>query len=127
MRPTTQRLDLAPHLSSARHARRFVHDALQQFGAGAVADVGVLLTSELVTNALLHGTGDVAVSVTAGKGRNVRVSVADGSSAPPAPRHAGTDDLSGRGLNLVEILADAWGVEQSSAEGGKEVWFELSY
>jgi two-component sensor histidine kinase len=127
MRPSTQRIELGPHPSSARQARRFVHDALLHLGAGAVLDVGVLLASELVTNAVVHGKGAVAVQVAHRQRRTVRISVWDASDHPPEPREPSVEETSGRGLRLVEILATSWGVDPADPEHGKEVWFELSY
>jgi anti-sigma regulatory factor (Ser/Thr protein kinase) len=112
-----------PHLASAGRARAFVaqllgDNALDTFGAQ-------LVTSELVTNAIIHGGTDVEVSVWVTESRAVRIEVADGSSCcdlpvRSPPRHA----VSGRGLSIVEQLADEWGVEPN--EGGKMVWATLA-
>jgi two-component sensor histidine kinase len=88
-----------------------------------VVEAALLLTSELVTNAVLYAAGtinvDVDLDLTA-----VRVEVADANEQPPTPRDAAPEDTSGRGLHLVEAMARAWGVEQERADG-KVVWFEL--
>lgn len=127
LRPSAQSIELPRRPSSARYARKFVHRVLQQLGAGAVADVAVLLASELVTNAVLHGEGGVTVTVVPGEGRVVRIRVSDEDDAPPQPREASTDDTSGRGLRLVEILASRWGSDPATPDRGKVVWFELRY
>ncbi|MDQ3146741.1 MAG: ATP-binding protein [Actinomycetota bacterium] len=111
--------------SSARTARRFVGDALASFGVGGgdLAETAVLLTSELVTNAVLYTGGTIEVAVQRADGAVV-VSVGDSSTVSPQPRRPGPEDPSGRGLGLVEALSEAWGVEQPSSEG-KAVWFLL--
>ena len=85
-------------------------------------DVIALLVSELVTNAVEHGEGPVKIEITDGNGC-LRVEILDDSAAEPRPREAAPDALSGRGLEIVEKLAQAWGFEPLPV-GGKKVWFE---
>lgn len=89
-------------------------------------DTVVLLVSELVTNAVVH-TGRPAVLrlglLPAGTGAALRVEVADASALPPFRRRARWDETSGRGLELVELLADRWGWRREGA--GKSIWCEL--
>lgn len=94
-----------------------------------VADTAVLLLSELMTNAVRHGRVPAGREVAARcvlDGDVFRVEVADASEALPCPREAGPDDESGRGLALVELLADAWGACPRPYGIGKAVWFELA-
>lgn len=56
-------------------------------------------------------------------GRRLRSVVADGSRRVPVPRRTEANDPTGRGLQLVEVLAEEWGVETTA--GGKAVWFEV--
>ncbi|HZD02116.1 MAG TPA: response regulator [Actinomycetes bacterium] len=108
---------------SAREARRFVTTALEEWQLGSLLETVTLLTSELVTNAIVH-TGsevDVVVRLT---GEAARVEVTDRSDVPPAPRAAPDSDGSGRGLALVEALARRWGTRRMVG-GGKTVWFEV--
>lgn len=84
--------------------------------------MAALLTSELVTNAVVHGCADVDLLVRESRGV-VRVEVGDTSDRMPVPRPASLDALGGRGLFLVDHLADAWGVERR--QRGKAVWFEV--
>lgn len=117
------KLDCAP--SSARTARRFVAD---RCAAAHVAEQGcdtaLLLTSELVTNAITHGRSDVRVSVRSAPGR-LRIEVGDDNSRHPVLQPEDDGALDGRGLQMVDLLATRWGVVDD--EIGKVVWFELHY
>jgi anti-sigma regulatory factor (Ser/Thr protein kinase) len=107
-------------------ARRFVRDAI---GDLPVRDEAVLLVSELSTNALMHtasGNGG-KFEVTVGlRRRSVRVEVSDGSAnATPAAQRPDVLSEDGRGLSLVEVVADRWGCEGD--EHGRTVFFELRW
>ncbi len=121
-----QCLELAARPSSPAQARRFVADVLRRHGVNGITGVTgdcMLLTSELVTNALLYARTAVDLTVRFGPGL-VRVAVGDESPLPPVPRSASAEAESGRGLALVEAISIAWGVE--AAGRGKQVWFEVS-
>ncbi len=113
-------LDLEAKPVAAREARRFVTEHL----ADLVADGTLtLLTSELVTNGVLHARTHLRLGVTAG---NDCVLVTCGDDDPNgAPTVPPKDDArpSGRGLMLVNAMASQWGVLRS--DGGKTVWFTL--
>jgi len=83
----------------------------------------LLLTSELVTNALLHARSAPELDVRLAGGR-LRVAVFDATTAAPVRKRYGKDAATGRGLLLIESMATAWGTEP--VDGGKVVWFELS-
>ncbi|MDF9811665.1 serine/threonine-protein kinase RsbW [Streptomyces sp. SPB162] len=83
-----------------------------------VAGVVVLAVSELVTNAVVHGEGEVVFRITVAVDV-VRVSVTDHNPAPAVLREAGPAGESGRGIRLVDAISDAW---ESS---GKETWCEF--
>jgi PAS domain S-box-containing protein len=106
--------------------RQMVQEAAESWQSGDRADDVVLVTDELVTNALLHtGSGaTVTVYPLGDNGDRVRVEVTDLSSAHPQLREPADNSLSGRGLLLVDQLADVWGVE--SRGGGKSVWCEFA-
>jgi two-component sensor histidine kinase len=87
-----------------------------------VLELVLLLAGELVTNAVRHGAGPVAVSV-AWDGGDVRVEVADESPRWPELKGVDPDSLSGRGLVIVDGLSSRWGVQAAGA--GKKVWFSL--
>ncbi|MDI2129098.1 ATP-binding protein [Yinghuangia seranimata] len=93
-----------------------------------VRETAVLLVSELVTNAYLHAwtfAGAITVRCELG-GCRLRLEVADGGDGLPEVRSAGEADVSGRGLNLVVLLADAWGVLVRPGVPGKTVWLECA-
>lgn len=87
------------------------------------ADAAVLMTSELVTNALRHGSGPVRLGCDAGE-VNVRVEVGDDNGQPPRVRYVSEDSEDGRGMVIVDALASSWGVTAAPG-GGKVVWFEV--
>ncbi|MFG3242728.1 SpoIIE family protein phosphatase [Streptomyces sp. NPDC048157] len=109
-------------LSSARH---MIRAAVRAWGAKTRADEVELAADELITNALMHTDGGaiVTIRVLTGPERRLRVDVEDRSSALPRRRDAGEAGVSGRGLMLVDRLADLWGVE--SRGSGKCVWCEF--
>ncbi len=84
----------------------------------------VLLANELVTNAILHARGDILLAVELAPGK-VRIQVTDQSSQLPVHRGGVEEATSGRGLELVDALATAWGVEPMS-DDGKQVWCEVA-
>jgi PAS domain S-box-containing protein len=85
-------------------------------------DTVELLVSEVVTNALVHAGTDIEVACT-GQSGVIRVAVSDGSRHTPSPRAYGPHAGTGRGLRLLEELADEWGVDRSAS--GKTVWFSV--
>ncbi|MEV8531334.1 SpoIIE family protein phosphatase [Streptomyces sp. NPDC051211] len=109
-------------LVSARH---MIGAAVRAWGARDRADEIELVADELIVNALMHTDGPAIVTlrVLTGPERCLRVEVEDRSSALPRRREAGDSGVSGRGLMLVDRLADVWGVE--SRGSGKCVWCEF--
>ncbi len=104
-------------------ARRAVADACRDARTGPQClDAAVLLTSEVVTNALRYGQGEVRLAVGADH-EMVRVEVGDDEPGRPTPRSADIYAESGRGLVIVGALASAWGVLEAAR--GKTVWFEV--
>ncbi|MYU35779.1 SpoIIE family protein phosphatase [Streptomyces sp. SID8358] len=110
-------------LTSCRH---MIRAAVRAWGARDRADEVELAADELVTNALMHTDGGaiVTIRILAGPERRLRVDVEDRSSALPRRRDAEESGVSGRGLMLVDLLADVWGVEARG--GGKCVWCEFA-
>jgi GAF domain-containing protein/anti-sigma regulatory factor (Ser/Thr protein kinase) len=114
-------LYLEPVVESTTRARHWVAARLKNLPA-EVTECAALLTSELVTNAVLHAATPLSVSLHVLAGR-IRVDVADGSPVIPTVKEYGPGAATGRGLTLFTTLASDWGVH--SVPGGKIVWFEL--
>lgn len=110
--------------ASIGRLRRFAVTRCEERGWRGDCDTIALLVSELATNALVHGDGDVRLHVIADAVR-VRVEITDDSDSLPAERHAGALAEGGRGIGLLESLSDRWGVDRLRPQG-KTVWFELA-
>ncbi|MER6418608.1 SpoIIE family protein phosphatase [Streptomyces sp. NPDC001137] len=108
-----------------KEARHMIRAAVRAWGAKERADEIELAADEMITNALMHteGSAIVTLRVLGGSERRLRVEVEDSSSALPRRREAGESGVSGRGLLLVDLLTDVWGVEARG--GGKCVWCEF--
>lgn len=103
--------------------RELVRDVLEPYPEQLVAEAQ-LLTSELVTNAVVHGSPPIRLDIQINGGR-LRVAVGDATPhRRPVLREAGPSDAHGRGLTIVDLLAEAWGV--ISDDFGKTVWFTLT-
>ena len=109
--------------AEAERARREVAEACSGLTRDLVS-TAQLLTSELFTNALDHGEGDITLKVTRLPGE-VRVDVADKSPQRPRVRPVTLHDVRGRGLMILEALAARWGVDPADDGRGKTVWFTL--
>lgn len=123
--PTELTLRLAPGPEAIPAARQAL-DGLSGLLERTVWEDLRLLVTEVVTNGVRHGSerGPVGVSVAVGEDK-VRVEVSDsgrGFSPPSAPMPR-TDGTGGWGLQLVDRVAAAWGVE---VDGTTSVWFELA-
>jgi anti-sigma regulatory factor (Ser/Thr protein kinase) len=122
--PREARLGLHAGATAAANSRRFLTGVLHSWRMSEMVDGDAeLLTSELVTNAVRHGREAFTVIVRY-DGSWLRVEVGDGSPAVPTLTEPGADALGGRGVFLVDRLADRWGT-QATADG-KRVWFDLA-
>ncbi|WP_052443160.1 SpoIIE family protein phosphatase [Streptacidiphilus neutrinimicus] len=115
-------------LARIAEVRAELRDAVRRWGVGELSDTVELLTSELVTNALVHTDRDAMLTARLsrdpeGGQARLRIEVADDSDQWPKRRTPGEQASSGRGLMLVEAMSDAWGVEPNGT--GKRMWFEL--
>ncbi|HZI96838.1 MAG TPA: SpoIIE family protein phosphatase [Actinomycetales bacterium] len=123
--PVAAGLDLPARPTSPGTARRFVGARLGEWGAAAVLDQTLLCVSELVTNAVVHAGSPVYLELHCGEG-TLRVDVRDtGYPVLAAARYTATaEDTHGRGLMMVDAVADRWGVVEETE--GKVVWFEIA-
>ncbi|MFG2622656.1 ATP-binding protein [Streptomyces sp. NPDC048507] len=112
-------------LKAVGEVRRALRELMRHRCRADSADVAELLVTELVTNALVHTEQGAEVSVRLAATR-LRVEVRDYNARRPTPYVTSADDgTHGRGLVLVQALADAWGVDPLALGRGKVVWFEL--
>jgi anti-sigma regulatory factor (Ser/Thr protein kinase) len=114
---------LAADPRSVAEARHAVAKACRLAGESVErCEQMVLLTSELVTNAVLYGRSAVQLVISWAPG-HMRVEVGDDNARPPVLRSSDPSAIDGRGLRLVNELADDWGVQHEG--DGKHVWFEM--
>jgi anti-sigma regulatory factor (Ser/Thr protein kinase) len=104
---------------SVRGARVLAQEVLAGLDP-ALLELIVLMVSELVTNSILHARTDFTVEIDSAPDE-VRITVSDAGPGDPSVRAPARDNATGRGLQIVERLADEWGVSEGSP--GKSVWF----
>lgn len=121
-----QSVTLASEAASVAPARQMVREACEEWGMNAdAAEIGALLMSELVTNAVRHGhSHSVRVIAEQPRPDRLRVAVTDKSRRMPEMHHPQLDDSGGRGLVLVDALCDRWGIDL--LPWGKRVWAEIA-
>lgn len=119
------------HVGSVGVARALLRKTLSDVGTratraapdSALADDAALMLSELVINAVRHSHSllwlDIHIT-----GHTLHVAVADDTPDLPVLRHPDTDATHGRGIQIVDTLADRWGATRSRDR--KTVWFELT-
>jgi anti-sigma regulatory factor (Ser/Thr protein kinase) len=112
------------HGRAVREARRFAASTLSRWGVPQrVVDIVVLLVSELVTNAVVHGGPPIELRLRQ-TGTHVVIEAFDGESFLPRKLRPTPDDEHGRGLQLVALLSDRWGNRPTGS--GKSVWCVVS-
>lgn len=114
-------------LQPTRHAPALAREAVRNCGAAwpeETLSTALILVSELVTNAFLHGEGMITVAVECRFGA-VAIAVSDESPRGLMMLNHPTDSDTGRGLAVVERLSNAWGVRPSTNGLGKSVWVRL--
>jgi anti-sigma regulatory factor (Ser/Thr protein kinase) len=102
--------------------RRFVSDTLRGWGLDELIDDSALIAAELATNAVVHGDSDVTVSLSR-RTPGVRLVVGDANPRVPSLRSPAELSRGGRGLRIVDAIADRWGYERTS--DGKHVWADI--
>jgi anti-sigma regulatory factor (Ser/Thr protein kinase) len=123
MAPERFSCDLPPAARSVTEARRFVRRALTSWGLEALSDTTALLTSEVVTNAVLHARTAMQLTIRRVV-EGVRVDVSDGSLRRPTRRLQTAEATHGRGLDLLDRLAADWQVTDDAR--GKTLSFTVS-
>ncbi|WP_030346115.1 SpoIIE family protein phosphatase [Streptomyces sp. NRRL S-1022] len=106
---------------SVGRAREYARGQLLSWDLEPLVDTTELLVSELVTNALRYGEGDIRLRLLLD--RTLVCEVWDAGLVQPRRRRARDTDEGGRGLQLVGLLSAAWGSRRTPR--GKTVWFEL--
>ena len=117
---TRARADFEGSVESVAAARDFVASRLEAWHLEDLGDVAVLLTSEIVTNAVLHARTPYRLTV-AYTAPELLVEVADTCDDLPRPTEPDTEEERGRGLWLVEQLSERWGT--AVLQTGKVLWF----
>ncbi|MFI5755121.1 ATP-binding protein [Streptomyces sp. NPDC051569] len=122
--------ELPARAESVGRARTLAGDRLARWGISeSTRETVILIVSELFTNAIVHAAGDhVICEIKEGMGY-LRVSVEDQGYGPTGPRmHRASEDEGGRGLFLVDSMAQGWGVHDTAGYGpGRVVWAELPH
>ena len=116
------RTTLPSSVHSPSAARAFACGVVARGPARVRVDDVALVVSELVTNAVVHGEGEITLDVLVAPD-SVHVEVRDAEPRLPDPVDAPFDAESGRGLQLVSKVATRWGVRP--ADSGKVVWADL--
>lgn len=104
-------------------ARRFATDALRGVAAD-VLDSVELMVSELATNCVRHANTQFDLTVSRQRG-TIRVEVTDRAGGTPEMRSPRPDEPTGRGLQIVNMFSESWGVDHQSSVG-KTVWFTIA-
>ncbi|MFJ2110515.1 ATP-binding protein [Streptomyces sp. NPDC087850] len=117
------------HPSCVGLARLELRKALALWGMSALEDSALLILSELVTNAARHARvsqgREIETRYAVRPGGGLRIEVHDASAERPRQRAHDPEAVDGRGLVIVDALADAWGVGERNGPG-KVIWAELS-
>jgi anti-sigma regulatory factor (Ser/Thr protein kinase) len=108
---------------SVKAARSFTSDTLVDTPREAL-DAVVLMVSELASNCVRFAASDFTVNIER-LDQDIRVEVADAGAGAPTPRAPQPEDLSGRGLMIVQAMSEEWGVALATPSPGKTVWFTV--
>jgi anti-sigma regulatory factor (Ser/Thr protein kinase) len=117
-------LDLPPTAASVAAARRLVRELLAVWDVPHDREDAALLVTELVANVVDHVRGEAVLTLELSLSDTwLRIAVVDGSSIRPVVQELSHERPRGRGMRMVEAIADRWGAEDH--KGGKRVWFDL--
>ena len=118
----TVETQLPSSVSSPQLARAFLRATLETWRLDGFGEVTELLATELVANVVTHVGAPMTLRVQRSPS-TMRVEIDDPSPKVPVVCHPGASDEHGRGVLLIDQLANSWGVEPRA--DGKTVWFEL--
>ena len=114
---------ISPQVGDIAATRGAVAEHLASLGIHDEIDVVTLLVSEVVSNAVLHGTAPRAIKVEV-SAEMIHVEVSDRAGADPVVRPIDVARIGGNGMRIVEELSSAWGVRHHPGDG-KQVWFDV--
>ena len=112
-----------PTVEAPSAVRQFLRETLATWKLDGFGEVTELLTSELVTNVVLHVGQPMTVRAIRERPDLFRIEVTDPSEVAPELQHAAPSDERGRGIAIVAAMADDWGTRFT--DGGKTVWFTI--
>ena len=125
MSTITASVDLLPVPNSVPAARHVAVQLLRSWRVPQDTDDAALLVTELVANVVDHVRGAISLTLELAVSDGwLRIAVVDGSPIRPVVRGLDSGQSRGRGLMLVQAIADRWGAEEH--RGGKRIWFELA-
>ncbi|MDT7569846.1 MAG: hypothetical protein QOE05_20 [Actinomycetota bacterium] len=119
----TFELTLAPTVDCVGVGRRLVAEALSEWELDSLAYTATLLTSEVLTNSLLHARTPIVLTVERASSNTVTISVHDESPLVPRRRNHAQDATTGRGLELLDRLSQSWRVQPDAT--GKTLTFTV--
>jgi anti-sigma regulatory factor (Ser/Thr protein kinase) len=105
-------------------ARRFVEQMVREWELEQLLDDALMVSSELVTNAVTHAQSSCRIRLTLNPAR-LRIAVMDAGVGTPEPMPPSQTEEHGRGLYMVDAVTTAWGLEEVPGDG-KLVWAELA-
>src|SRR3954451_3323612 len=117
-------IDLPPTPASVSAARRLVRGLLAVWDVPHHREDAALLVTELLANVVDHVRGENDLTLELSLSDTwLRIAVVDGSSIRPVVQELSHERPRGRGMRMVEAIADRWGAEDH--KGGKRVWFDM--
>jgi anti-sigma regulatory factor (Ser/Thr protein kinase) len=117
-------IDLPPTQGSVPASRHLLLELLRVWDVPHDREDAALLVTELVSNVVDHVGGEANLTLELGVADDrLRIGVVDGSSIRPVVQELSLDRPRGRGMRMVQAIADRWGTDDH--RGGKRVWFEL--